>query len=108
MEQMEVKSKETPIPNQNEYNDKDILTDVLSSLKSLSTLYGVALQEASNEDLYQSIEDNANKVCDMQRKTFYKLFELGNYFYYKNLFYRRTRINEWQSKTDDKQGSFSR
>ena len=39
MEQMEVKSKETPIPNQQEFNDKDILTDVLTSLKSLSTLY---------------------------------------------------------------------
>ena len=95
MEQMEVKSKETPIPNQNEYNDKDILMDVLSSLKGLSTLYGVALQEASNEDLYQSIEDNANKVCDMQRKTFYKLFELGWYVLEKS---PQTKINKTINK----------
>ena len=74
MEQMEVKNKETTIPNQNEFNDKDMLTDVLSSLKSLSTLYGTCLQESSNDDLYQAIEDEANKVANMQRKVFYKLF----------------------------------
>ena len=64
MEQMEVKNKETTIPNQNEFNDKDMLTDVLSSLKSLSTLYGTCLQESSNDDLYQAIEDEANKVAN--------------------------------------------
>ena len=65
------------------------------SLKSLSTLYGVALQEASNEDLYQAIEDNANKVCDMQRKTFYKLFELGWYVLEKS---PQTKINKTINK----------
>lgn len=79
MEQMEVKSKETPIPNQQEFNDKDILTDVLTSLKSLSNLYGTALQESSNSDLYESIEECANEVCSMQRKVYNKLFSLGWY-----------------------------
>ena len=95
MEQMEVKNKETTIPNQNEYNDKDMLTDVLSSLKSLSTLYGICLQESSNDDLYQAIEDEANKVANMQRKVFYKLFELGWYILEKS---SQTKINKTISK----------
>ena len=95
MEQMEVKNKETTIPNQNEYNDKDMLTDVLSSLKSLSTLYGTCLQESSNDDLYQAIEDEANKVANMQRKVFYKLFELGWYILEKS---SQTKINKTISK----------
>jgi len=95
MEQMEVKNKETPIPNQNDFNDKDILTDVLSSLKSLSTLYGTALQEASNDDLYQSIEECANEVCTMQRKVFYKLFSLGWYILEKST---QAKINKTITK----------
>lgn len=95
MEQMEVKNKETPIPNQNDFNDKDILTDVLSSLKSLSTLYGTVLQEASNDDLYQSIEECANEVCTMQRKVFYKLFSLGWYILEKST---QAKINKTITK----------
>lgn len=95
MEQMEIKSKETPIPNQNEFNDKDILSDVLSSLKSLSNIYGTLLQEVSNDDLYQRIEEVSNKVCTMQRNTFYKLFSLGWYVLEKST---QSKINKTISK----------
>ena len=95
MEQMEVKSKETTIANPNEYNDKDILTDVLSSLKSLSNIYGTCLQEASNEDLYQQIEDCSNKVATMQRRVFCKLFSLGWYVLEKQT---QAKINKTISK----------
>lgn len=95
MEQMEVKSKETPIANQTEFNDKDMLTDVLSSLKSLSNIYGTCLQECSNEDLYQQIEDSSNKVTTMQRKVFYKLFSLGWYVLEKQT---QAKINKTISK----------
>jgi hypothetical protein len=56
---------------------------------------GLSIKEVSNDDLYQAIEDEANKVANMQRKVFYKLFELGWYILEKST---QTKINKTISK----------
>ena len=79
MDSQETKMKETPITNEMSFNDKDMLMDILSTLKSLSTIYTYSLQEASNEDLYEALYAFATDVNDMEKEVFYCLFSLGWY-----------------------------
>ena len=71
--------KEFPLPNEEEFNDEDILLDVMTSLKHLSTVYGTLIQEASNEDLSSRIEKNAKKISTLARDSFNLMFEKGWY-----------------------------
>ena len=79
MDSQETKMKETPIENEMNFNDKDMLMDILSSLKSLGTIYSYCLQESSNEDLYDALFEFSSDISDMEKEVFYSLFSLGWY-----------------------------
>ena len=73
------KNTETSIPCGIALNDKDYLTNLLSTLKEMSKNYTIALTEASNEILYTYLLEIALKVSNMQREIFELLFQNGCY-----------------------------
>ncbi len=91
----ELNNKETQVSNKNEYNDKDILQDVLTSLKSLDSLYSIAKQEASNEELYDSFDEFEMDVSECQREAFETMYALGWYTLTKS---PQTKIDETLKK----------
>ncbi len=72
-------TKQTVLPGENSFNDEDILQDVMTSLKHLSTQYGLLMQEASNEKLAQHVETLSKDVGKMARDSFNLMFEMGWY-----------------------------
>ena len=62
-----------------ETNDKDILNDVLLSLKNVSNSYSVALNEMSNNKLYKSIFEIFKETKEAGREAYELAFSNGWY-----------------------------
>lgn len=60
-------------------NDKDYITDVLSSLKCMTKDYVVAMTEASNESLHSIYQDMFNNFDALQRDVYELMFRKGWY-----------------------------
>lgn len=73
------RAKKTTTSRVTPFSDKDILTDTVSTLKSLVGLYNVYSTESSNEDLYDGVEQLRLEASEMQRKAFSILYGLGYY-----------------------------
>ncbi|MDD2391605.1 MAG: spore coat protein [Bacilli bacterium] len=71
--------KQAILPNEENFNDEDILNDVLTSLKHLSTMYGTLKQEASNKKLVNEVDSINKDVGDMARDSFNLMFKKGWY-----------------------------
>ena len=71
--------KEKILPNEEVFNDKDILKDTLVSLKHLGTMYGTFISEASNKKLVTSLETLAKDINTKARECFNLMFEKGWY-----------------------------
>ena len=56
MNNNQVKNPKTEVPTGTNLNDKDYISSLLSSLKDMVKNYTIALTEASNESLYQVLE----------------------------------------------------
>lgn len=63
----------------NNYKDKDISTNLLISLKHMKAEFNTFTQEASNEDLFQQIEEIYLCVSRLQRDVFDMMCEQGWY-----------------------------
>jgi spore coat protein CotF len=74
-----VKNKEQPVTKSTEMNDCDYLNDLLSTEKSLASHYVIALNEASNDDLYNELIKVYKDTQDCQRDLFNLLFKKGWY-----------------------------
>lgn len=60
-------------------NEKDCLTDMLETEKNMRTNISIALNEASNENLYNEIYTTYEEVGDVQRQLFELMFKKGWY-----------------------------
>lgn len=60
-------------------NDKDIIMDLLTCLKEMEKNYVYALEEASNEFLFNKHNDSFIKIIQMQRDVYETMFSLGFY-----------------------------
>ena len=60
-------------------NDKDYLESLLSCLKEMEKNYGIAMTEASNETLYDQLENIFLKLAKMQRTVYELMFKNGWY-----------------------------
>lgn len=69
----------TEVPAGREFNDKDYINCLLSSLKEMVKNYAVALTEASNENLYNSYKSMFDNYISLQRDVFELMFRLGWY-----------------------------
>ncbi|HWI50673.1 MAG TPA: spore coat protein [Symbiobacteriaceae bacterium] len=60
-------------------NDKDRMTDLLSSAKHISDSYDTAMNEASHDALFQVFKQNHSKVKDLERQIYTTMFKKGWY-----------------------------
>lgn len=65
--------------NNNYMNDKEILIDVLTSIKSLATLYHHFSIEASNDFVFDVASDLKEEIFDEQRDYYNTLVSKGWY-----------------------------
>ncbi len=67
------------VPETTEMNDKDYLNCTLTIQKCMSTNLNLALNEASNENLYKKIKDMYESVREKQRELYELAFSYGWY-----------------------------
>lgn len=63
----------------NIFNDRDILTNVLSYEKDNTSLYSTAMNEASNQQLYQTLFEIFTETQNIQRALYNLMFKKGWY-----------------------------
>lgn len=71
--------------------DRDYLTSVLELEKNMSNNYSIAMNEASNEDLYEDYFDMFTSIKDMARDIFNIM---DNYGWYKLEYVEQDKINK--------------
>ncbi len=78
-EKQEIKNKKANPGPEKEWNDHDMIMDVLTSVKGLMNLYHTFSSETSNDDLYSKIHAIHNEVSMLQRNLYTMMFEKGWY-----------------------------
>lgn len=79
MNNEKVSNPKTETPQTLEMNERDYLNDLLETEKNMSVNLTIALNEASNEELYNKIKDIYEKVKQSQRDLFELMFRNGWY-----------------------------
>lgn len=74
-----VSNPKTEVPTTKQMNDKDYLSCILEAEKNIVNNYSYALNEASNDSLYEKIKQIANEASITQRNLFNLMFEKGWY-----------------------------
>ena len=69
----------TEVPSGIEMNDKDYLTSVLELEKNMSNNYSIALNEASNDYLYEDYFELFEDTKDAARELYNLMFKNGWY-----------------------------
>ncbi|MEF9921221.1 MAG: spore coat protein [Erysipelotrichaceae bacterium] len=82
------------MPNKS-YSEKDIMSELLTSLKHLKSEYNLLTQEASNPDLYEEVTKLYNEISCMQRTVFNLMSDKG---WYKMKPDTATKINQAYNK----------
>lgn len=73
------KGKQKVSPQSKTFNDKDMLNDMLISLKALSNIYNTFLHEASNDAMVELLDELHADIIDLQRDLFDTMSSLGWY-----------------------------
>lgn len=79
MEENKVQNPKTEVTCSKEMNDCDYLNTILELEKNMSNNLSTALNEASNEDLYNEIFDMFTQVKESARELFQLSFKKGWY-----------------------------
>ncbi len=74
-----IKNTETKVKKDCSMNEKDIINDILISYKHLVSSYAIALNEASNKDIYKLFFESFKNISGMQAKIFECAFQNGWY-----------------------------
>lgn len=74
-----IKNTKTPVKKSTEMNDCDILNDVLLSYKHLVSSYAIALNEASNKNIYKLFLNLLEQASKTQAELFQLAFSKGWY-----------------------------
>lgn len=74
-----VQAPKTEVPETQEMNDQNYLNSLLETEKNMSNNLSIALNEASNEILYQQLKTIFDETQNMQRRLFEEAFSLGWY-----------------------------
>lgn len=77
MNNTEICNPKTEVPKGLSLNDKDYIEGVLTVCKDLEKNLTVAMTEASNEKLYQTIFDMFTDIAELQRETYELWFKKG-------------------------------
>ena len=75
----QIKNEKVEVPTGMGLNDKDYLTCLNTTLKTLSKGYVVAMTEASNKSLYEVYKNIFLEISQLQRDVFEVMFRKGWY-----------------------------
>lgn len=75
----QIKNEKIEVPTGMGLNDKDYLTCLNTTLKTLSKGYVVAMTEASNKSLYEVYKNIFLEISQLQRDVFEVMFRKGWY-----------------------------
>jgi spore coat protein CotF len=78
-QQQPIQNPETQVPNTPQMNDRDFINDLLATEKYMTDSYSTALNEASNEPLYQDFLAIYTETQNMQRQLYDMMFQKGWY-----------------------------
>lgn len=95
MNNKKVECPMTKTPSTKEMNDKDILNDILLSLKNVSNNYSIAIDEMSNRVLFKEVFKIFNETKAKAREAYELAFSNGWYVLEKA---EATKINEAETK----------
>ena len=95
MDSQKVECPMTEVPSTKEMTDKDILNDVLLSLKNVSNNYSIAIDEMSNQELFKEIYQIFNETKTKAREAYELAFSNGWYTLEKA---ETTKIDEAYNK----------
>lgn len=79
MESSTIKNPTAQVPDGPEMNDRDLITDALSTEKHLCTSYVISMNEASHDTLYQAVFSIFDDTSKQQRKFYDLMFQHGWY-----------------------------
>lgn len=74
-----ISNPKTEVPMTKEMNDLDYLTDALETTKNMVSNYSLALNEASNNTLYERVKQIFDETSIIQRDMFDLMFQKGWY-----------------------------
>ncbi len=74
-----IQNPEAQVPKTPQMNDRDFTNDMLATEKYLTDSYSTALNEASNEPLYQDLLSIFTETQNMQRELYDLMFQKGWY-----------------------------
>lgn len=74
-----IENTKMEVPNGISMNDEDMLNSLLEIEKNMSVNLTIALNEASNETLYEHLFDSFETIKDLQRDLFEIAFRYGWY-----------------------------
>lgn len=79
MNNNKIQNQKTEVPQTNQMNDRDLLNDMLETEKNMSVNFTYALNEASNEELFQEIYNMFQNIKECQRDLYELAFRKGWY-----------------------------
>ncbi|MCM3029494.1 MULTISPECIES: spore coat protein [unclassified Niallia] len=79
MNQQKVQNPETQVAKTPQMNDRDFINDLLATEKYMTASYSTALNEASNEKLYDDLLSIFTETQNMQRELYDLMFREGWY-----------------------------
>lgn len=78
-QQQKVQNPETQVNKTPQMNDRDFVNDMLTTEKYMTESYSTALNEASNQALYQDLLNIFNETQNSQRTLYNLMFKNGWY-----------------------------
>lgn len=94
-----IENKKMEVPNGININDEDMLNTLLEIEKNMSVNLTIALNEASNENLYERLFDSFETIKDLQRDLYEIAFRYGWYSLEEA---EATKISDEFNKLSDK------
>lgn len=104
MENEKVANPKVEVPNTKEMNDCNCVSSILEVEKNMSVNMTIALNEASNEVLFQKLYEIFKKIKDTQRNLYELSFQKGWYSLEKEDSNKiMTKYNELSQKVQELQ-----
>ena len=79
MNNNEISNPKVEVPGGMNFNDKDYMNSLLSTLKEMVKGYSLSLTEVSNENLYNQYKEIFDEYASLQREVFEVMFKFGWY-----------------------------
>ncbi|WP_226580293.1 spore coat protein [Halobacillus litoralis] len=74
-----IQNPETNVPQTPQMNERDFINDQLTTEKYMTASYNIALNEASNQTIYQDLATIFKETQDCQRNLYNLMFKNGWY-----------------------------